>query len=77
MKLQYISDSQGVTTGVYIPISEWNELKNKYQWTEEEVTDNIPHWHKELVINRLDNYEKDPIQAIDFDSALEEIEKSL
>lgn len=31
MSLQYISDSSGKTTGVFIPISEWNELKNRFQ----------------------------------------------
>ncbi len=31
MSIQFISDSKGVTTGVFIPISEWNELKkNKH-----------------------------------------------
>jgi hypothetical protein len=27
MNVQYISDNTGKTTGVFIPISEWNELK--------------------------------------------------
>jgi hypothetical protein len=30
MSLQYISDSKGKTSGVYIPIQEWNRLKKKY-----------------------------------------------
>ena len=30
MSLQYISDSIGKTSGVYIPIQEWNRLKKKY-----------------------------------------------
>lgn len=31
MKLQIIQDSKGKTTGVYIPISEWKELKKQYK----------------------------------------------
>ncbi len=30
MSLQYISDSKGKTSGVFIPIQEWNRLKKKY-----------------------------------------------
>lgn len=31
MKLQFIQDSEGKATGVYIPISEWKKLKKKYK----------------------------------------------
>jgi len=34
MSLQFISDSMGQTTGVFIPINEWNELKDKYKGIE-------------------------------------------
>lgn len=36
MNLQYISDSRGKTTGVFIPIQEWEGLKSKYKGLEEE-----------------------------------------
>lgn len=39
MKLQYISDSSGKTTGVYIPISKGNDLKKKYQDIDEAIID--------------------------------------
>jgi hypothetical protein len=26
--VQYISDDHGITTGVFIPIQDWNKLKN-------------------------------------------------
>lgn len=76
MNLQYISDSDGKTTGVYIPIEEWNALKNKYQGIElENVT--IPDWHKEETRKRLQDYKANPDQALDFDQAMDDIEKSL
>ena len=31
MSLQFITDSNGETTGVFIPINEWNKLKEKYK----------------------------------------------
>jgi len=30
MNLQYISDNKGKTTGVFIPIQEWEGLKNMF-----------------------------------------------
>ncbi|MBP9044043.1 MAG: addiction module protein [Spirochaetes bacterium] len=69
-------DSSGQTTGVFIPIKEWNELKNKYKGIEQEEVD-IPEWHKDVVRKRLDVYKKNPGQALDFDSAMDDIEKEL
>ena len=76
MNLQYISDGEGETTGVFIPIKEWNILRKKYKGIELEV-DDIPGWHKDLVRERLTKYEKNPGSALDFDSSMDEIEKEL
>ncbi|MBI4648535.1 MAG: hypothetical protein HY738_18620 [Bacteroidia bacterium] len=38
MNLQYISDNKGKTTGVFIPIQEWESLKTKYKVLEVEDT---------------------------------------
>jgi len=75
MSLQYISDSKGKTTGVFIPISEWNELKTKYQGIEQNETD-IPAWHMDEVRKRFKDYKNNPDIAIDFDEAMDDIEKS-
>ncbi len=76
MNLQYISDSKGQTTGVFIPINEWNDLKNKYKGIEQEEI-GVPDWHKELVSKRLEDYTRNPDSAMDFDSAMDDIEKDL
>jgi hypothetical protein len=76
MNLQYISVGEGETTGVFIPIKEWNKLTKKYKGIELEV-DDIPQWHKDLVRERLAKYEKNPDLALDFDSSMDEIEKEL
>lgn len=76
MNLQYISDSTGKTTGVFIPISEWNELKAKYKGIDQEQID-IPAWQMQEVRERLDDYNNNPKQALDFNTAMDDIEKDL
>ena len=76
MNLQYISDSTGKTTGVFIPIYEWNELISKYKGIEQEQIE-IPAWQMDEVRKRLQDYRNDPEQALDFDIAMDDIEKSL
>ena len=72
MNLQYISDSKGKTTGVFIPIKEWNKLKEKFKGIEKEEID-IPEWHKYLVKERLENYIKNPDSGEDFNDAMDDI----
>ncbi len=76
MNLQFISDSTGKTTGVYIPIKEWNELKSKFKGIEQEEI-NIPDWHINLVRKRQEDYKNNPGNTIDFDLALDDIERGL
>lgn len=75
MNLQYISDNKGKITGVFIPIQEWEGLKSKYKGLEEEEA--IPDWHKDLVKKRLADYRKNPNITIDFDVAMDDLEKEL
>ncbi len=74
MNLQYISDNTGKITGVFIPISEWNELKRKYKDIEQI---DVPEWQKKEVHKRLDDYKKYPEQSLNFDTAMDDIEKDL
>ena len=76
MNVQFISDSKGKTTGVFIPINEWNVLKNKYKGIEQEEL-NIPSWQLDIAIARLEDYKNNPDQAMDFDKAMDEIEAGL
>ena len=77
MSLQFISDSKGETTGVFIPINEWNELKTKFKGIEGMDITTVPNWHIDLVRDRMSEYHKHPEQVLDFDSAMDEIEKEL
>jgi hypothetical protein len=76
MNLQYITDSNGQTTGVFIPIKEWNDLKSKFQDIDDKAQD-VPEWHKEIVRKRMELYNSNTGEAIDFDQAMDSIEKDL
>ena len=76
MSLQFISNSEGETTGVFIPINEWNDLKTKYKGIEEDEL-SIPDWHKAIIDEQKQLYLNDPSKFLDFDSAMDDIEKSL
>jgi hypothetical protein len=77
MNLQYISDNKGKTTGVFIPIHDWEYLKNKYKEIdhEEKHSFEIPAWHKEIVLERLDEYRKDQENVLDWEHVRKEIEE--
>ncbi len=79
MNLQYISDNKGQTTGVFIPIQDWNQLKKKYKELEkvEQSSFDIPEWHKTILDKRLGKIKNNPESCIDFDAACDEIEKKL
>ncbi len=76
MKLQYITDHLGKTIGVFIPIEEWNKLLIKYESLDQEFVE-IPLAQQKEVMKRLEAYQNDPNIGLDFDQAMEEIEKEL
>lgn len=69
MNLQYISDNDGKTTGVFIPIKDWEQLKQEIEGLREmeDQLINIPHWNKELVRSRMDEYKKNPDRVLNWD----------
>jgi hypothetical protein len=74
MHVQYISDSSGQTTGVFIPIEEWNALKEKFKGIEDFA---VQEWQINEVRERLSSYRKNPDQALDFDATMDDIESDL
>jgi hypothetical protein len=80
MTLQFIHDNRGNTTGVFIPIEEWQLLKAKYTDLQKEEAENIVDlapWQKQIIEERLSDYYKTPTHVEDFDSTIDDIEKSL
>lgn len=80
MTLQFIKDPNGNTTGVYIPIEEWQDLKLKYTDLEKAEVDNLMElttWQKQILDHRLNDYYNNSEDVEDFDKTINEIEKGL
>ena len=80
MTLQFIHDNRGNTTGVFIPIEEWQSLKTKYTDLQKEEAENLVEfapWQKQIIDERLSDYYKNPMDVADFDKTIDDIEKSL
>jgi len=69
MNLQYISDTKGKTTGVFIPINDWKYLKTKYREIEqdERETFEVPEWQQQIILERLKDYRDNPNDVIDWE----------
>ena len=66
MNLQFIADSNGNTTGVYIPIKDWDKLKTKFKDLEQDEI-LIPEEHKRIVRQRIEESNKNPERLLDWD----------
>lgn len=80
MTLQFIHDNKGNTTGVFLPIEEWQKLKTKYTELQKEEAENMVElapWQKQILDERLSDYYKNPSDVADFDKTLDAIEKGL
>lgn len=80
MNLQFIHDTKGNTTGVFIPIEEWQMLKAKYadlQIDEIENNSELSSWQKEIIDVRLNDYYQNPNDVGNFNKLLDDIEKAI
>jgi len=72
MNLQYITNSKGVTSGVFIPIEDWELIKKEL-----DLKMDIPEWHKEILVDRQNKFQTGNIGLLDADSVLKDIESRL
>lgn len=80
MTLQFIHDNRGNTTGVFIPIEEWQSLKSKYTDLQKEEAENIVElasWQKQIIDERLNDYYNNQTDVTDFNKTIDDIEKGL
>ena len=80
MTLQFIHDNRGNTTGVFIPIDDWQDLKTKYTDLQTEEAQNnieLTSWQKDIIDQRLDDYYKNPNDVVDFDTTIANIRKKI
>ena len=78
MNLQVLIDSNGNSSGVYIPSKEWTLIKQQYPDIEE-ISSEIPDWQKEILTSRLEAIAKNPerikpIQGL-FDALNKKVQK--
>ena len=52
MRPQIIQDQNGKTTGVFIPIEDWENIKRRYP-NIEKAEDDLSQWQKEIIDARL------------------------
>ena len=80
MTLQFIHDNKGNTTGVFIPIEEWQYLKTKYTDLQKAETENIAEmaaWKNQTTDERFNDYYKNPADVSDFYKTIDDIERGL
>ena len=80
MTIQFIHDTKGNTTGMFIPIEEWQSLKTKYTELQKEEVGNdieLADWQKQIIDDRLNDYYANTTNVVDFDKTLNDIEKKL
>ena len=80
MSLQFINDNKGNTTGVFIPIEDWQKLKTKYaELLKEEAANlvDLAGWQKKIIDQRLNDYYNNTGSLSDFDATINDIEKGL
>jgi hypothetical protein len=80
MTLQFIHDSKGNTTGVFIPIEDWQSLKTKYSDLQKEEAESIAElasWQKQVIDERLSDYYNNSSDVSDFDKTIDDIEKNI
>ncbi len=65
MRTQIIQDKNGLPTGVFIPIEDWENIKKQYPNIEKADQD-LPQWQKEFLDLRLaDLNNTDKLEPID------------
>lgn len=79
MPLQYIHDTKGKATGVFIPIAEWKKFEKNYinlQLEESKPDFELQDWQKEIINERMANYEENPNDTISFNELMNRVKKS-
>ena len=78
MRTQVIQDYNGLPTGVFISIQDWENIKKQYPNIEQvDFNNDIPQWQKNEAISSLEIYKSNSKSALDFDQVMDEIEKDL
>ncbi len=69
MNPQYTYDNKGNAIGVFLPIDDWNEIKDNFS------SEELPQWQKDIIDQRLLLVEQHPEHLIAMDDFIAEMEK--
>ncbi len=76
MSVNYVSDNNGATIAIQIPIEDWKRIKNKYPDIDD-LNGNVPEWQMKMMEQRLKEIEKDPQSVQDIAGLFEELDKEI
>ncbi len=62
---------------ILIILSKVRIMPQKLDAFEKQPNFDVPSWHISIVMERLEEFKNDPTLALDFDQAMDEIEKEL
>jgi hypothetical protein len=76
MTTQTIQDYNGVPTGVFIPMENWNRIKKQYPDIES-IDNGLPQWEKDLIDSRLSAIAKNPERLRPIEEFFEELNRKI
>ena len=76
MRTQIIQDHNGLPTGVFIPIEDWENIKKKYPDIDK-INQDIPQWHKDILDKRLDDYKNNPDKFKPIDELFDALDQDI
>jgi len=76
MKTQIIHDHNGLPTGVFIPIEDWENIKMKYPDIDK-INQDIPQWQKDLLDKRLEDYKNNPDKFKPIDELFDALDQDI
>jgi hypothetical protein len=75
--INYVSDNNGETIAVVIPVDDWKRMKDKYPDIDGDAHD-VPEWQKKLMRERRRQIENDPsLVKDDINELFDEIDRDV
>lgn len=74
MTPQYTYDASGRPIGVFLPIEDWDKLKNRYSDLDNDET---PQWQKEILDKRMEILAQNPEDVTPLDEFLKEMDEAV
>ena len=76
MKIQILQDNLGNQTGVYVPLNDWNLIKQQYPDIET-IEEDLPQWEIDLIDSRLSLIEQFPERLQPIESLFAELKRNI